>query len=110
MWWAVVTTTTVGYGDYTPVTQVGRAIATVVMIVGIGLIGTVSATVAAWFVDAAERRWHRGADGTSADVEAAAGPPAESQAALLVRLDELAAQQAEIRALLVAMQRPTTSG
>jgi voltage-gated potassium channel len=50
MWWAVVTTTTVGCGDYTFVTLAGRGIATAFMIVGIGLIATVSATVAAWFV------------------------------------------------------------
>jgi Ion channel/Uncharacterized protein conserved in bacteria (DUF2252) len=50
IWWAVVTTTTVGYGDYTPVTLAGRVIATVVMIMGIGLLGTASATIAAWFV------------------------------------------------------------
>ena len=50
LWWAIVTTTTVGYGDYTPVTLEGRVIATAVMVVGVGLIGTVSATVAAWFV------------------------------------------------------------
>ncbi len=110
MWWAVVTTTTVGYGDYTPVTQVGRTIAIVVMIVGIGLIGTVSATVAAWFVTRPSGGGTEAVDGTSADVEAAEGETAESQAALLVRLDGLAAQQAEIRALLVALQRPTTSG
>jgi voltage-gated potassium channel len=95
MWWAFVTTTTVGYGDYTPVTQVGRAIATVVMIVGIGLIGTVSATVAAWFVTRPGEP----------DTE-----PATEPATLLDRLDELSAQQDEIRALLIALQRPTTSG
>lgn len=49
-WWAITTTTTVGYGDTYPVTTAGRLIASVVMVVGIGLIGTVSATVAAWFV------------------------------------------------------------
>ena len=55
-----VTTTSVGYGDYTPVTQVGRGIAILVIIVGIGLIGRVSATVAAWFV-------RRLAEGVSVD-------------------------------------------
>ncbi len=49
-WWAIVTTTTVGYGDTYPVTTAGRLIASLIMVVGIGLIGTVSATVAAWFV------------------------------------------------------------
>lgn len=37
-WWAVVTITTVGYGDYYPVTSVGRIIAVVVMFSGIGIV------------------------------------------------------------------------
>jgi voltage-gated potassium channel len=110
MWWAVVTTTTVGYGDYTPVTQAGRAIATVIMIVGIGLIGTVSATVAAWFVTRPNEPVTEPADGASVGAEVAAGTTADSQATLLNRLDDLATQQDELRALLIALQRPTTSG
>jgi voltage-gated potassium channel len=50
LWWAVVTVTTVGYGDRFPVTEGGRAVAVVLMFVGIGLIGTLTATVASFFV------------------------------------------------------------
>ena len=37
-WWAVVTITTIGYGDYYPVTTFGRLIAVVVMFSGIGIV------------------------------------------------------------------------
>ncbi len=37
-WWAVETITTVGYGDYTPVTTIGRIIAIFVMFSGIGIV------------------------------------------------------------------------
>ena len=50
LWWAVVTTTTVGYGDFYPVNTTGRIVGAALMIVGIGLIGTVSATIANWFL------------------------------------------------------------
>jgi len=50
LWWAIVTVTTVGYGDRYPVTSGGRAVATVLMLVGIGLIGVLTATVASVFV------------------------------------------------------------
>lgn len=49
-WWAVVTSTTVGYGDISPVTTEGRIIAIVLMLVGIGVIGAFTATVASFFV------------------------------------------------------------
>ncbi|HEX3198753.1 MAG TPA: ion channel [Propionibacteriaceae bacterium] len=111
IWWAVVTTTTVGYGDYTPVTAEGRVIATVVMIVGIGLIGTVSATVAAWFVrrHSDSEPGAEPADVASAKAEPSDATTADTQALFLDRLDELAASQGEIRAMLIELQRPPTS-
>lgn len=50
LWWAFVTITTVGYGDYYPVTLEGRLIAAVLMTTGVGLFGTFTAYIASWFV------------------------------------------------------------
>ena len=50
LWWAIVTVTTVGYGDRFPVSPGGRAVAVVLMLVGIGLIGVLTATVASVFI------------------------------------------------------------
>ncbi|MDO9484730.1 MAG: ion channel [Actinomycetota bacterium] len=102
LWWAVVTTTTVGYGDYTPVTQIGRLIAMGVMVVGIGLIGTISATVAAWFVNRPTAS-KEAASSEPVLTEAAATP--DTHAELLARLDRLTQQQEEIRSLLLSQAR-----
>lgn len=51
LWWALTTVTTVGYGDRYPTTGTGRLIAAALMIVGIALLGVVTATMAAWFVN-----------------------------------------------------------
>lgn len=51
MWWAAETMTTVGYGDVFPVTAWGRVIAVGLMICGIALLGTVTATLASWLVE-----------------------------------------------------------
>lgn len=50
-WWAYVTITTVGYGDKFPVASEGRAIAMLLMTVGVGLFGTFTGFVASWFVE-----------------------------------------------------------
>lgn len=51
LWWAATTVTTVGYGDRYPTTGQGRLIAVGLMVVGIALLGVVTATIAAWFVE-----------------------------------------------------------
>ncbi|GAA1055719.1 hypothetical protein GCM10017608_23730 [Agromyces luteolus] len=45
LWWAVVTLTTVGYGDTYPVTALGRTWAVFLMIGGIAIVGVASATI-----------------------------------------------------------------
>jgi len=50
IWWAVVTMTTVGYGDEYPVTTVGRVIGAMVMVIGVGLVGTLSGYLANAFL------------------------------------------------------------
>jgi voltage-gated potassium channel len=46
IWWAVTTMTTVGYGDRYPATSAGRMVAFALMIGGIALLGTATATLA----------------------------------------------------------------
>jgi len=120
-WWAIVTTTTVGYGDTYPVTVVGRFIGALVMIVGIGLIGTVSATIAAWFVAHKKlpvRTRRKAAESSPPATGAAPEDPVapagatatggaldgatldRTVAALTSQLDSLAAQQEQLRQLL----------
>ena len=50
LWWACTTVTTVGYGDRYPVTTEGRLVAIVLMIIGIGFVGAVTASVATWMI------------------------------------------------------------
>jgi len=56
MWWAVVTLSTVGYGDVTPVTTLGRVIAGMVMITGIGFFALPVGIIATGFQEEIRRR------------------------------------------------------
>ena len=55
LWWACVTVTTTGFGDYTPVTDGGRAVAVGLMFGGVALAGIITATLASLVVDLAAR-------------------------------------------------------
>lgn len=50
VWWAFVTATTVGYGDISPATGIGRIIAAILMTTGIGFIGMLTGTIATYFI------------------------------------------------------------
>jgi voltage-gated potassium channel len=56
LWWSATTVTTVGYGDHYPVTTEGRFIAVGLMVVGIAMVGAVTASVAAWMVAQVEQQ------------------------------------------------------
>ncbi len=51
MWWAIVTLTTVGYGDVTPVTVEGKIFATLITVVGVGLVSLPAGIIASGFTE-----------------------------------------------------------
>lgn len=63
IWWSFVTATTVGYGDISPATPAGRVIAAILMIVGIGLIGSLTSTITALFFQRHENASKRDSKG-----------------------------------------------
>lgn len=79
IWWAIVTSTSVGYGDVVPTSWPGRAVATVVMVVGLSFVALLTAAIAARIVDAEDDREHD---------------------ELIRRLDEQQAENREIKAQL----------
>ena len=60
VWWAVVTLATVGYGDYYPVTALGRIIAIFMMISGVGIFALMVATFAKRRLEKAESKLEHG--------------------------------------------------
>jgi voltage-gated potassium channel len=88
VWWSVTTVTTVGYGDYYPVTVGGQIAAACIMGIGILTLAVVTAQVASSFVDQAARR-----RANSTPMEPANGE---------VSMAELAQRLSRIEALLTA--------
>ena len=68
LWWAVQTVTTVGYGDHVPTTVAGQIVAALVMLLGIGLITVITASITSGFVSRwQQERSHAANDAPSAE-------------------------------------------
>lgn len=56
LWWSIVTVTTVGYGDISPSTSAGRAIAVILMLSGIGFLSMLTSTVSTYFITKTDKK------------------------------------------------------
>ncbi|MDD1728527.1 MAG: ion transporter [Methanospirillum sp.] len=55
-WWSVITLTTVGYGDTYPITDIGKFLTVIVLLIGIGLISLPTGIIASGFLDEVRKR------------------------------------------------------
>jgi voltage-gated potassium channel len=81
VWYVIVTISTVGYGDQFPVTNRGRFLGAVIIVIGVGIFGTFTGYLANLFL------------GSSKEPTPEAGPATSSTGFDLARLRELVAQQ-----------------
>lgn len=81
-WWTFTTLATVGYGDVYPVTGIGRAIAVIVMLYGVGLVAVATGALASWII------------------EKIGGVEEQEHPATKADVDDLRLEIAELRALL----------
>jgi voltage-gated potassium channel len=98
LWWSIVTITTVGYGDEYPITAVGRSAAVLVMVAGIGIIGSLASIMASFLV----------APTPSGDASSSApGAPLSDTDARLASLEiELRGARSELAAMRHLLERP----
>jgi voltage-gated potassium channel len=90
LWWAVTTVTTTGYGDLVPVTPAGRAMAVVLMLVGVGMFGFLAASLASFLIEGGPQEEATPEDVGLADITT-------RLERIEGRLDELAAARPEDR-------------
>jgi len=97
MWWVLETVTTVGYGDLTPESAIGKILTSAVMLWGVAFLAIITAAITSVFVARAER------ERTAGEQERAAGDEeraASAERTVDDRLDHIDAQLQQLRELL----------
>jgi voltage-gated potassium channel len=118
LWWALVTITTVGYGDFFPVTTLGRFTAAFVMLSGVGIIGALASILASILLAPSAEDTEAAAATTATAAAAAEARDSTAQTELAQTraelaqtreaLDQTRGDMADIRRLLQRQLRPGT--
>jgi voltage-gated potassium channel len=110
LWWALVTITTVGYGDYYPVTSLGRLTAAVVMFSGVGIIGALASILASLLISTPEEATEEGTvTEASPPLVATSAEAATDLAETRTELAQTRSELAETRRELAALHELITS-
>lgn len=89
IWYVLVTISTVGYGDQFPVTNAGRVLGTVIIVLGVGIFGTLTGFLANAFITPRKTDEEAAADDAAAEAEA------EREVDIVTKVDDLHRMLAE---------------
>ena len=104
MYWAVITMTTVGYGDVVPTTSLGKLLSAVISIISIGMAALPAGILAAGFNSALNRRREEVEDKIE-DVLTDGILSAQDEAEVEALVERLNVSDAEVRAIMQAVRR-----
>jgi len=97
LWWAAGTLTSTGYGDFVPITLVGRLVAVGLMAGGLVIVGVIAASFATWMIEQVGSR-------VAEEVEQAEAAESETQSEVAALTEQLARLTALVEARLPAAQ------
>jgi len=100
LWWGMVTITTVGYGDFFPVTLLGRLTGVFVMFAGVGIIGSLASILASILVPSADETAAAAAAGEGGGADVSSKEVVEASGSLQAELGQIRVELAAMRELL----------
>ena len=109
LWWSVVTMTTVGYGDLTPVSIEGRCVALILMLCGVALVGSVTGMLASWMVEKVSEASKAERSSTEAEIAQLRSEVAELKE-LLIALRDAAPPSLEVPSSSIQREGDGASG